>query len=301
MVDVVDIHPHVISDDHARYPLNPVGGKVSDWALSRPVTCEQYLRLVDEAGIAQAALVQASTANGFDNRYTAECVAAYPDRFAGVCCIDAMAPDAPDQLSYWIRDRGMGGLRLFTTGSTIIGQADWLNDPGTFPTWEQARELGISLCVQMQTSAIPLLTDMLERFPDVRVILDHMSYVPVADGPPFRDSEPFFALARYRNVFLKLTVRTFDALARVPGSTQPFLQRVVGAFGADHIAWGSNFPAAAADLTLQALLRTALDGLAFLPEGDRASILSGTARTLYPSLAGKGRVARRNSPHPDMT
>lgn len=286
MLDVVDIHPHVIADDHERYPLNAVGGKVSEWALSRPVSCEQYLNAMDDVGIAQAAIVQASTAHGFDNGYLAESVAAHPERFTGVCTIDALAPDAPDTLSYWITQRALGGLRLFTTGSTMTEQADWLNDSATFPTWERARELGISVCVQMQTSAIPRLVDMLERFPSVPVILDHMSYVPVSDGPPFRAAEPFLALAQHRNVYLKLTLRTFDSLAKVPGAAQPFLQRVVDTFGADHMAWGSNFPAA--EESLQALLAKAQDALAFLPESDRGMIFSGTARTLYPRLAKGG-------------
>jgi predicted TIM-barrel fold metal-dependent hydrolase len=287
MVAVIDIHAHVISDNLRRYPLSPVAGKVSEWALSRAVTRDRYVQLMDEVGIGQAALVQASTANGFDNSYTADSVAANPDRFAGVCCIDVRAADAADQLSYWITERGMGGLRLFTTGSTMTEQADWLNDPKTFPTWERAGELGIALCVQMQTSAIPRLVDMLERFSHVRVILDHLSYVPVSDGPPFSAAESFFALARYRNVYLKLTVRNFTALAKVLGAAKPFLQRLVDTFGADHIAWGSNYPAA--DVTLQELLHVALEGLAFLPEADRSTILAGTARTLYPGL-----VTRRN-------
>ncbi|HZR97877.1 MAG TPA: hypothetical protein VFE37_04170 [Chloroflexota bacterium] len=76
---IVDIHPHVIATDHARYPLAPVGGKLSEWAARRPVTCEQLLAAMDEAGVAQAALVQASTAHGHDNRYSADCAAAHPD------------------------------------------------------------------------------------------------------------------------------------------------------------------------------------------------------------------------------
>ena len=288
-MDIVDIHPHVIASDTQRYPLVPVGGKISDWAVKRPVTGEQYLAAIDQAGIAQAALVQASTAHGYDNTYTADVVAGHPDRFAGVCCIDAMAPDAPAQLTYWVQERGMSGLRLFTTGSTMSGQSDWLNDPGTYPAWQRAGELNIPVCVQMQLSGAPLLRDMLERFPKVRVILDHMSYAPVSDGPPFRQAEPFFALAKFPNVYLKLTVRNFEITGETPGTAEPFFRKVVDTFGADRIAWGSNFPAAKE--SLPELLQMAKDGLAFLSPAEQQAIFAGTARTLYPTLAANANRA----------
>ncbi|MDR6288399.1 putative TIM-barrel fold metal-dependent hydrolase [Inquilinus ginsengisoli] len=57
---------------------------------------------------------------------------------------------------------------------------------------------------------------------------------------------------------------------------------MVERFGADRILWGSNFPAAEGDLAV--LLDEAKAGLAVLPEADRAAILAGSARRLYPGL-----------------
>src|SRR5258708_25295472 len=104
-MQIVDIHPHVIAADYARYPLAPVGGKLSEWAAQRPVTREQLLAAMDEAGVAQAVLVQASTAHGHDNRYIADSAAANPTRFAWVGSLDAPAPDAPHRLRYWVQER----------------------------------------------------------------------------------------------------------------------------------------------------------------------------------------------------
>src|SRR4051794_9838933 len=109
---IVAIHPHVIAADRARYPLAPVADKLWEWAAKRPVTGEQLLAAMDAAGVGQAALVQASTAHGHDNRYTADCAAAHPDRFTWVGSLDALVADAPEQLTYWVRERGMSGLRL---------------------------------------------------------------------------------------------------------------------------------------------------------------------------------------------
>src|SRR4051794_20859613 len=96
---IIDTHCHVVAADHARYPLAPVEGRISEWAQERPVTAEQLLAAMDAAGVDGAVLVQASTAHGFDNRYTADSAAAHPARFAWVGTLDALAPETPDQLS----------------------------------------------------------------------------------------------------------------------------------------------------------------------------------------------------------
>ena len=88
----IDIHPHVISRDEARYPRAPLGGRQSDWSQERPVSAEEMIGAMDEAGIERSVLVQASTCYGHDNSYVADTVAAHPQRFAGVFSVDVLAP-----------------------------------------------------------------------------------------------------------------------------------------------------------------------------------------------------------------
>src|ERR1700753_2293815 len=97
----IDIHPHIIADDPARYPLAPLCGHQSDWSQVRPVTTEQMIAAMDEAGVDKSALVQASTCYGHDNSYVADAVAKHPDRFTGVFSVDVLAPDAPARINYW--------------------------------------------------------------------------------------------------------------------------------------------------------------------------------------------------------
>jgi predicted TIM-barrel fold metal-dependent hydrolase len=75
---IVDIHPHVISPDPKRFPLNPLGGTQSTWSRDRPTPYEALVSAMDEAGVDKAAIVQASTAYGHDNSYVAEAIAAVP-------------------------------------------------------------------------------------------------------------------------------------------------------------------------------------------------------------------------------
>ncbi len=88
----VDIHPHIISADEHRYPRVPLFDVQSEWSQERPVTVEQYVAAMDEAGIHQAAIVQASTCYGYDNSYLADSIAKYPGRFTAVGTVDLLAP-----------------------------------------------------------------------------------------------------------------------------------------------------------------------------------------------------------------
>jgi predicted TIM-barrel fold metal-dependent hydrolase len=230
-------------------------------------------------------VVQASTVYGNDNSYVAEAVRAHPDRFRGVFSIDVLAPDSVSQLRRWL-DAGLDGLRLFTTGSTMPGQADWLDDERAFPVWDYAQQHGVSICLQMTASGIPALTRMLGLFPRSRVLLDHLARPDLAGGPPYEAAAGLFKLAACEGVYLKLTNRTIAEAARGASTPAAFFPRVIDAFGARRIAWGSNFPAA--EGALATLLDEARAALAGVSEQDRAWIFGDTARAIYPGLAAQG-------------
>lgn len=282
MSSVIDIHPHIIADDTKRYPLAPLGGHQSDWSRTRPVTTEQMIAAMDKAGVAKAAIVQASTCYGHDNSYVADAVAAHPDRFTGVFSVDVLAPDAPERMRHWVGKK-LTGMRLFTIGSTMTEQASWLDDPKTYPAWECAGELGLSICLQMSAKAFPQMIKMLERFPKVRVILDHMGRPALEDGPPYAAAESLFALAKYPTVYLKVTERNFTGSRKGKATPESFFAKAVSAFGASRLAWGSNYPSS--EGSLPELLALAKSSLQSLPQADQDWIFAKTAQSLYPALA----------------
>jgi len=279
-----DIHPHIISNDPARYPLAPLGSHQSDWSRTRPVTVEQLVAAMDTTGVQKAAIVQASTCYGHDNSYVADAVAAYPNRFTGVFSVDVLAADSSERMRHWY-DNGLTGMRLFTFGSTMYEQADWLDDPKSYPAWACASELGLSICLQMSFKAIPQAIRMAERFSKVRIVLDHCARPELADGPPYSAAAGLFALARYSNIYLKLTPRVFAESRRAKATPETFFPRLVAEFGASRLAWGSNYPSS--EGTLPQLLAMARQSLICLPAADQDWIFGGTAQALYPALADR--------------
>ncbi len=280
---IIDIHPHVISTDTVRYPRAPIGGHQSDWSLARPVSHEQMVQDQIAAGVDKAALVQGSTCYGHDNTYVAEAVAAHPQRFTGVFSCELIADDAVATMERWMA-RGLTGMRLFTTGSTMPGQQSWLDDPRTFPGWALAEARGLPVCLQMTAQGIPALENVLNRFPRLRVVLDHLARPLQEDGPPYAGTDSLWRLSRHPGVYLKITERNLEGARKGKATPETFFGKLVSEFGANRLAWGSNYPASEKHLT--ELVKLGQETLAFLPARDREWIFAGTAQILYPKLAG---------------
>jgi predicted TIM-barrel fold metal-dependent hydrolase len=281
MSSIIDIHPHIVSPDTKKYPLDPLGGTQSTWSSERPTTYDDLLRAMDEAGVAKAAIVHSSTAYGYDNSYVADAVKAVPQRFTGVYSIDALAPDAVKTFDYWL-GRGCTGMRLFTTGSTMPGQATWFADQKTYSFWEHAAAKNIPVCVQMKQEGIPLLRQIMDKFPKVTIILDHLSRAPFEDGPPYAGAADFLALAKYKQVYLKITPINITPKSWGKGTLATFFGKMIDAFGADRIGWGSNFPNSVG--ALKEILTEAQKAFSFAKASDQDWIFGKTAQVLYPSL-----------------
>jgi L-fuconolactonase len=282
MSSIVDIHPHIVSPDTKTYPLDPLGGKQSTWSTERPTTYDDLLAAMDDAGVAKAAIVHSSTAYGYDNSYAADAVAAVPSRFTGVYSIDALAPDAVKTFDYWL-GRGCTGMRLFTTGSTMPGQATWFADPKTYPFWEHAAARNIPVCVQMKQEGIPLLLQIMDRFPKVTIILDHLSGTFASDGPPYAGADAFLALSKYKQINLKITpINVTPRGGWGKGDPATFFGKIVGTFGAERIGWGSNFPNSTG--SMKEILTAAQKAFSFARASEQDWIFGKTAQVLYPSL-----------------
>lgn len=278
---IIDVHCHVVSPDRETYPLAPIGGKQSDWSSERPTTPQQLLAAMDVAGVAKAAVVQASTAYGHNSSYLTDSIAHFPQRFTGVFSIDPLDPKALEQIDHW-HGLGMTGMRVFTTGSTMPGQQTWLDDERAYPVWEKAGKLKLPVAMQMTAEGIPLLLKIVKAFPETNFLLDHLARPVINDGPPYAAAASLWALADYKNIYLKITSRTVEHCQAGKATPATFMPKLVSTFGSQRLLWGSNFPAH--DDTLPNIVKETLHVLASVSEADRANILSGTAQRLYPVL-----------------
>ena len=282
-----DIHPHIISPDTQRYPVSPLGGKRSTWSIERPITFEQLVAAMDEAGVAKAAIVHSSTVYGYNNDYVADVMANHAGRFTGVFSVDILADDAPAKIRYWV-SRNLTGLRIYSGGSNIAMQTR-LDDPRSFAAWECVQDLGITVAVSLFPAKLPELLVMIKRYPKVRIVIDGLFRAPIDEGPPYTGCAYVFDLARYENVYLKLSTNNVRASRRDKGTPESFFPRLVAELGARRIAWCSNYPASKGNLP--EMVNEAQTALAVLSAADQEWIFHRTAETLYPALADQ-QIAR---------
>lgn len=267
---IVDSHSHVVSPDRARYPLSPrpLSG---DWYDRSPCSADELSELMGGAGVDRAVLVQAVGAYSFDSRYVADSAAARPERFWSACCVDPEAPDALATLEGWLRHDGVQGVRLFALARE---QGSWLADPRTFPIWESAREHGAHVIATIFARQLPELRQVLERFPDVPVSLDHCAFADPASP------EALLALSELPNLHLKVTTLVLDGARRAQGDSGPFVERLVRHFGSNRIMWGSDF-CQTQDRPYGELVDLARRAFAGLEPAERAACLGGTAARLW--------------------
>ena len=282
---IIDTHPHIISKDTVRYPITPIGGVRSHWSAERSVDFSELRKAMLDAGIAQSVLVHSSTTYGFNNDYVADSIADYRKKFAGVFSVNVTQDDATERMRYWM-SRGMSGMRIYVQGTTIAKA--WMNidDPSYDAAWQCAAELGISVCVNViaRDEGIDQLRNVLERYPSVPLVIDHTGRPALEDGPPYNAANQYWSLAKYKNFYLKLTPTGMEPSLKGHASPDSFLKQMVSVFGADHIAWGSNFPSAKG--SLKDIVTSARELMSTLSVADRREIFSGTAERLYPSLKG---------------
>ena len=280
---IVDIHPHIVSHDTVRYPVTPIGGTRSEWSKERSVTIEELIAAMDEGGVDKAAIVHSSTTYGIKNENVVDAVAAHPKRFTGVFSVNITEPDAPDRMRV-LYSKGMTGMRIYARGSTIKEAWLALDDPRTFPAWECASELGISVATNMHGTGPGLqqIKSTLTRFPRVRLIIDHLGRPPVEDGPPYLAAADYFALADFKNCYLKLSPSALKSVLTGKATADTLFPKLVSVFGADRIAWGSNYPASPG--TMSEIVAASRSVLRSLSDADRSWIFAKTAQQLYPVL-----------------
>jgi len=238
---VVDTHMHVWSDDPRRFPFaHPY--KPNFKQPPTPATMEMLLEDMDQNGVTHSILVQCIY-HGWDNRYVAQCAKAHPSRFRAQGLIDPTDPNVAEKLEYWMIEHGFSGMRL----SPIYyqGRDAWLNSPASRVLWKKAEDLGAIFNLFIASNQLPRLQDMVQRYPGVYVLIDHVAYIR-ADAPK-KEQDKLLVLANVPNISVK-----FSELQSVsPGGKYPYrdsydwLRRVYDAFGPDRILWGTGYPGAA--------------------------------------------------------
>ena len=276
---IVDTHVHVWHIDPPKYPVGPTAPTWNSYP-DEPGTADELLSEMDAHGVDWTVLVQTSWST-WDNGYIADSVERFPARFIGHGLIDPQDPNNAEQVRYWIKERGLVGFRFHPM---YYPDEKILLTRQNGPMWEEIAALDAVIQFHLRAAFADQVAVIAQRYPHLRLILDHMGYPQVdADEAAF---QPIVELARYDNVHLKLSDVAGRSQQAFPYTdVHPFIEKLLSVFGAERTVWGTGYPGHHRQKhnwpSLAQELQLIREGLPFLTDDDKDQILGGTAARLW--------------------
>ena len=234
----IDTHVHVYRIDN-RADLHPLrNASVAIPEQSAPV--EWLIEDLRDYGIASAVLVQHS-ALGADNSYLIECLERFPRTFQAIGLVEPFDPAIAEAMATWAR-AGIIGFRFHLF---YPGMDHWLESDEARHAFGAASDLGMILQFHMVPENAAPLAAMLKRYPDVRVIIDHLAKPDVTEPSPYPRFQPVLRLAEHEACIIK--IGDYEKASTLPypwPDTWPFVELLRNSFSAERMIWGTGFPRA---------------------------------------------------------
>ena len=233
---IIDGHTHIVIEDTQRYPL------ADPQASYRPTTNGSAALLKEQmqaAGVARALTITAGF-YGWDNSSALDERKGNEDWLAVGVLVDPAGKDAPAELQSLVA-AGACGLRI---QRHLFYHKD-LDDPISTPLWQRAAELDLTVDINASHPEYGAVEARVRQFPQTRFILDNCGYVSGDLAPEENTTAPVTALARYPNVYAKLSFLPVASQQAFPFVDVHWMVReIVDAFGPQRCLFGSNFPTA---------------------------------------------------------
>ncbi len=269
----IDSHVHVWTLGEPPFAHN------DDMSTQRPEypgLVEDLIRYMDLNKIDRTVLIQCMY-HGYDNSYMCDCLRRFPDRLHAVALIDPKQPDAAEKMERLYREHGVQGMRLYPIKDE---DASWLAGEEQNALWEMARKLNVPFTWFGRCHQIPLLQPMLQRFPEVNVIVDHLGEPVLSEGLD-GDFNILLQAAQHPNLYVKAT--RIDGISQQPWPHQdihPYVKALYEIFGPQRMLGCTGFPENPQRGEAVGF-RVVEEGMDFLSEGDKEWILGKTADALY--------------------
>ncbi len=271
----IDAHQHAWSLARGDYGwLTP-----AEPALYRDFSLADAAPLRERAGVTAVVLVQAAPTVA-ETRYLLDMAAASDGIVKGVVgWADLAAPDAIPTLRRLARDPLLKGVRPMLQDEP---EAEWILRADVARTLDALPRLGLRFDALIRPGQLPMLLRMLDRHPDLAVVIDHAAKPDIASAMWAPWADQMRAAAASPRVRCKVsglvteagTGWTIDQLRR-------YVEFLAECFGPQRLMWGSDWPVVNRCATYQSWYAATVALTAAWTAGDRAALMGGTARRFY--------------------
>jgi L-fuconolactonase len=256
----------------------------------RDAPVEDLLAVAEPAGVEQVVLVPLDGEDG----YVAEVLAAHPGRFAGVAVATAVEQGRTPADPVRALELRRAHFPFGAVRTSWLGERSVVDSP-MLPVLRHLAEREIALWSYLPPGQLPLLHETVRLLPQLRVVLNHLGFTPhdmqvdeyrrprFAEGLPPALVEDLLRLADAPGVHLMVSGQYALSTEQPPyrDLVEP-TRRLAGAFGAERMLWGSDYPWTRDVPGYKALLDVVGEALPGLTAAERHEVFGGTARRLFP-------------------
>ena len=160
---------------------------------------------------------------------------------------------------------------------------DWLVQPAVLSGLQQLSARGLSYDLLVHTRHLKHVPIVAESCPDLRLVIDHMAKPPIASNEIKEWSHGLQPLARYPNIYCKLSGLVTEANwnSWQPNDLRPFVDLALEFFGVDRLMFGSDYPVCLLAASYDRVLDSFQEILKDLSDADRDKIFASNATKFY--------------------
>ena len=276
----IDVQVHCYERNH---PGRPWAGFLHG---PEEVTGDHMVQAMDAVGVDGALLVSPFAMYRFDASYALEVHAKHPARFGLIKPVDPGDPNVDKVIDDWAATPGTVGIRIMMRDDVSRDPAD----PGLNRVLAGGARHGLPVNI-LCWGRLGQIGPLAERNPDTTIVIDHLGlqqpFEPPAPADPFADLPALLALARHRNVTVKISGACTLSHQPFPyGDIWDPLQRIFDGFGLDRCMWGTDWTRA----TLLLTYRQGVDAFRVtdrLSVSEKAALMGGSLQRIYRWTPGK--------------
>ncbi len=124
-----------------------------------------------------------------------------------------------------------------------IADPAWIIRPELRPLVEHLVATGLRFDALVKPVHLPYLLEFLERYPDLRCVIDHGAKPNIASNSWSPWAEDILAIARHTDTCCKLSGLLTEAAPGQPlKDISPYVDHLLDAFGSRRLIWGSDWP-----------------------------------------------------------
>ena len=255
-VPAIDTHVHFYNAGKMRSP--------SPWTGQAPPRAEapaDFMRLAAPTGVVGMVVIEAiqSGREIEDNQWILDEAKRNPAIVGYIGRLEFEAPDFARQLDRFAADPVFRGIRPRRQFADLAG---CMSDPAFHRGLGLLSDRGLIFESGGLPPAIPALTKLARRYPDLRIVFEHL---PLIDSAEERPEELRLALAEAAalpNVYAKVShiMRTREGRPVLdPAAYRPGLDALFSLFGPDRVMYGSDWPKPSALTRYATIHRLAAD------------------------------------------